>query len=155
LGAALGPEASAYPVAGGVVVRYAHPVGERLSVLATTGFSYFVSKDGYSAGYNSYGGSYTYGSMAIFWPLQVGVKAYVSERFFVQADVGVSMNVNSNYKSYTQKKVAPLVSPAIGYTIPFGSSRWSLDLGLGYENRIEPSGGYSQINLRALFNIDI
>lgn len=154
VGAAVGPNASDYPVASSLVLRYAHPVGEQVSIMATTGFSYFVSKDGYTATYSNYG-SYTSGSLAIFLPVQVGVKAYVSERFFLQADVGASLNLNSNYYSYTNNRIAPLVSPAVGYTIPFGASRWSLDLGLGYENRIESGGGYSQINFRAIFNVGL
>ena len=156
VGAAVGPVSGTYPLAGGIALRYEYPFSDTpVSLMLTTGFSYFVSSDGYSTGYDSYNGSYSYGSLAAFIPVQAGLKAYVLNKLYVQGDVGASFNVNSNYQDYTGKKVALLVSPSVGYTIPFGRSRWSVDLGLGYENRIEPGGGYSQINFRAIFNVGL
>jgi len=155
-GAAVGPASGAYPLAGGLTLRYEYPFnGTPVSLMLTTGFSYFVSSQGYGVGYNSYSGSYSYGSLAAFIPVQAGLKTYVFNKLYVQGDVGASFNVNSNYQDYTQNKVALLLSPSIGYTIPFAGSRWSLDAGLGYEDRIEPGGGYSQINLRAIFNVGL
>ena len=155
-GGTIGPASGEYPIAGGVKLRIEYPFSDNdLSLLVTTGYTYFVSSDGYSINYNSDGNSYSYGKLASFIPVQAGLKAYVFNKLYVQGDVGASFNVNSNYQDYTQKKVALLVTPSVGYTIPFGRSRWSLDAGLGYENRIEPGGGYSQINVHAIFNVGL
>jgi|GEM_PF-4011695 len=153
LGAAVGKLSSSYPVASSVNVRYSHPINDQLRILATTGFSSYVSSDGYYTGYDTYNGSFSAGSLVTFWPTQIGVKAYLVNRLFVQADAGISVNLNEYWDDIT--KVAPLVSTSVGYTVPFGRSKWSLDLGLGYENRIDKSVGFSQIKLGALFNFDL
>ncbi len=135
VGVTVGPHATDYPAAGQINLHLEIPVGEDmpLSILLKTGYTFYVSKDGYS--YNSRYG--TTGSIVSFVPAQVGVRVYVGKLFF-QGDVGASFNLNSSTSTYTGKKTALLVSPGIGYGFRFGDSdKFGVDLSLAYESRLE------------------
>jgi hypothetical protein len=157
-GGNVGTHSSDIPVASGVNLTFEYPISDtQFSVLVKTGFTFYVSANGYSTGYDTYDGGYSDGTLVSFAPLQVGTKYYVTDRIFVEGDAGVSFNLNSG-SDYTSKKVAPLVSPSAGYTLPFGSTRFSVDMSIGYEDRIAPSDDYyqyQQIYFKATFNLGL
>ncbi|HEY2583725.1 MAG TPA: hypothetical protein VGI43_18085 [Mucilaginibacter sp.] len=158
-GAAIGPVSGAYPTAGGIDLKVELPVaGNSVNLILTTGYTFYVSRGGFSTGFyaDSYGsGSYTYGSLASFVPIMAGIKAYVFNKFFIEGDVGASFNINANYAYFTGKQTALIYSPSAGYSIPLGMGKNSVDIGLGYQDRIEPGGGYSQIFVKGAFNFSL
>ena len=158
-GATVGPYSGAYPASGSLNLKFECPISDsKVNVIFTTGYTFFVSGDRY---YNeAYTGEYdnnyyTYGSLVSFIPVETGIKAYVYNRIFIEGDVGASFNINSSSSDYTNKKVALIYSPSAGYSIPFGSTRFGVDLSLGYEDRLETGGGYSQIAFKAAFNFGL
>jgi hypothetical protein len=178
VGGTIGHNASDYPVASGVNLNLEIPTSGDLplSILLKTGYTGFISKDGYSTGYSSDYGSYSYGSIVSFIPLQIGARVYVNKLFF-EAAAGASFCINSDPSAYTSKKTALLVTPAIGYGWRFGySEKFGLDLSLAYEARIEPTrsittsyddgegnsidittatGAYNQVALRVAFSFGL
>ncbi len=158
-GAAVGPYSGAYPAAGSLNVKFEYPISDsKVNIIFTTGYTFYVSSNGYSTGvyYDDYGSeSYSSGSLVSFIPVEIGIKAFVYNRIFVEGDVGASFNINSSSSDYTNKKVALIYSPSAGYSIPFGSTKFGVDLSLGYENRLETGGGYSQIAFKAAFNFSL
>jgi len=158
LGVPIGQTNTYYELASGVTLKAEFPVVDPLSITVTTGFTGYVTQGGYSTGYNSYDGSYTYGAVACFVPLEAGARLYVSRRFYVEGDLGASFNVNSNSSEFTSKQTALIYAPMAGMTIPFGGSRVSLDISLRYENRLESDYTYNnfgQIAARAVFNFNL
>ena len=156
VGVPIGSISNTYEVTMGVTAKAEIPIASPVNLTFTTGFTGYVTKGGYSVNYTT-DGSYSNGAVACFVPLEAGAKVYVAGKFFVEGDLGFSFNINSTSSDFTGKKVAPMYAPMAGYTIPFGSSRVSLDLSLRYEGRVE-SGGYSpynQVAARALFNFNL
>jgi len=159
-GFAVGAASGAYPEAGGISVNLEFPINKSsASFLLTTGYTFYVSQGGYSFGYygNGFGAStYSYGSVASFIPVEAGIKLYVAPHFFIEGYAGASFNVNTYPEDYTGQTTAFIYSPGIGYTFPVGYSRKThLDIGLAYENRVEPGGGYSQVAAKATWNFNL
>ncbi len=159
-GGTTGSASGYYPVAGGFSLRFELPLSAPVNVVLATGYTYFVSSNGYGVDYEfdtgDGGDNYSYGSLASFIPLQAGLKFFPIGRFFLEGDAGVSLKLSDNADEYPGKKVAPLISPSAGYSIAIGSSnRYSVDLSLGYDARLEPGGGYSQVAFKAVFNIGL
>jgi hypothetical protein len=159
-GIAVGPVSSAYPGAGEILLNFEFPISKSpVSLLLSTGYTFYVSQGGYSVGFYSsdYGSStYSYGSVVSFIPIEAGVKIYAIHKFFIEGNVGASFNINSNSTDYTGEKTALIYAPGAGYSFPLGNSNRSvMDVSLIYENRVEPGGGYSQVALRALWNFNL
>jgi hypothetical protein len=163
-GIAVGSVSNVYPEAGNISAKFTYPFkGTPVSLTLKTGYTFYASNSGYDIGVGyggfgySYGSdSYGYGSVASFVPVTAGLKVYVANRFFIEGEAGVSFNVNTYPGDYTGKTTAFIYSPGAGYSFPLGYSRkQSLDLGLAYENRVEPGGGYEQIAIHAFFNFGL
>jgi len=158
-GAAIGSNSGAYPAAGGVHFKLECPLSDtKLSILFSTGYTFYVSANGYSYESDGFGDSYTNGSLLSFIPLQVGAKYYVADRFFVAGEAGALFNLNSSSVDENGKsiaKVSPLIVPSVGYTIPFGNTRGSVDLSVGYEANPQSGGGYNQAFFKATFNFGL
>jgi hypothetical protein len=160
-GVATGAASSVYPEAGGISLNAEFPLGKsQVSLLFTTGYTFYVSGGDYSLGYYSYddyGGSTDYyGDVASFIPVEAGLKIYIHRKLFIEGFAGASFNVNTYASDYTGRTTAFVYSPGIGYTLSERySGRSSFDVGLMYENRIEPGGGYSQLALRAVWNFGL
>jgi hypothetical protein len=156
-GGAIGSNSGAYPAAGGVHIKLEYPLSDtKLSLTLSTGYTFYVSANGYSYESDGYGDSYTNGSILSFVPLQVGAKYYVADRFFLAGEAGALFNLNSSSVDENGKpiaKVSPLIVPSVGYTIPFGRTRGSVDLSVGYEANPQSGGGYNQAFFRATFNL--
>ena len=159
-GLTVGAFSGAFPDAGAISVNFELPIKKsQVSLLLTTGYSFFVSQGGYAVGYDGYGfGGSTYygGSVASFIPVEAGLKINLPRRFFIEGYIGASFNVNSYSSYYTGNATALIYSPGAGYTFPMGyNGRSNLDVGLFYENRPEPGGGYSQIAAKAVWNFSL
>jgi hypothetical protein len=159
-GFATGAASGVYPEAGGISLNFEFPINKSpVSFLLTTGYTFYVSGGGYSIGYDGFGfggSSYAYGSVASFIPVEAGIKIYVAHQFFIEGYAGASFNVNSYPQDYTGQTTAFIYSPGAGYTFPFGNGENSkLDVGLFYENRIEPGGGYTQVAVKAVWNFKL
>jgi len=165
VGATVGAHSSDFPAASGVHLKLEYPLSDsKVSLMFTTGYTFYVSANGYSTGYID-GNSYSSGDLAAFVPVEAGVRVYVLNRLFLQGDAGASFNINSTSSDYTNKKVALLVSPSAGYALPFGSTRFGLDFSLGYEARLETAGGtttadypvgsYNQVVFRLAFRFGL
>ena len=159
-GFATGAASGVYPEAGGISLNFEFPINKSpVSLLLTTGYTFYVSGGGYSFGYDGYGfggSTYAYGSIASFIPVEAGIKLYVAHQFFIEGYAGASFNVNSYPADYTGQTTAFIYSPGAGYSFPFGNSENSkLDVSLAYENRIEPGGGYSQVAVKAVWNFKL
>ncbi len=159
-GVTTGPASSVYPEAGGISLNFEYPLGSSpVSLLLSAGYTFYVSGGGYSIGYDGYGfdgSTYAYGSIASFVPIEAGAKIYVANQFFIEGYAGASFNVNSYPADYTGKATALIYSPGIGYSFPFlNNGNSTMDVGLAYENRLEPGGGYSQVAARAVWNFGL
>jgi hypothetical protein len=161
VGATTGVHSGDFPVASGVHLKLEYPLSDsKVSLIFTTGYTFYVSSNGYSDDYYD-GSNYSSGDLVAFVPVELGARIYVHNRFFLQGDAGASFNVNSTSSDYTNKKVALLVSPSAGYALPFGRTNFGLDFSLGYEARIETAGGlttayypvgsYNQVVFRLAF----
>jgi hypothetical protein len=136
VGATVGPHAADLPVGGGIHVKLEYPVVDnQVSLMLTAGYTFFVSGTGYQYESDTEGDSYSSGELVNFVPVMVGARFYVANKLFIQGDVGASFNINST--GYTNSKTALIVSPSVGYALPFGSSRFGLDLSLAYEDRFD------------------
>jgi len=159
-GFATGAASGVFPEAGGISLNLEFPIAKSpVSVLFTTGYTFYVTGGGYSVGFDSYGfGGSTdyYGDVASFIPIEAGLKVYVARKFFIEGYAGASINVNSYPSDYTGQTTAFIYSPGIGYTFPMRYNETShLDLSLNYENRQEPGGGYSQVAVKAVWNFNL
>jgi len=160
-GFSTGPVSAAFPEAGALSFKFEFPVAKSpLSVLLSTGYTFFVSSGGYDIGFygsefgvSGYGGD---GQVASFIPIEAGLKLKITPRVFIEGDAGVSFNINYYSSDYTGQKTAFVYSPAVGYSFPLGfSERQNLDLSLLYENRPEAGGGYSQFAARLVWNFGL
>ncbi|MBS1521211.1 MAG: hypothetical protein JST50_09450 [Bacteroidetes bacterium] len=157
-GFSTGPVSDYFPEAGGISVALEVPLKHSpVSVLFSTGYTFYVSGGGYDVGYDPYYGydygTYYYGDIASFIPVEAGLKIFPIRRFFIEGLAGASFNVNNYSSDYTYKPTAFIYSAGGGYSFPLGfRGRNSTDLSLFYENRPEPGGGYSQVGVKATFN---
>jgi hypothetical protein len=163
-GVAVGSVSSVYPVAGELSLRLVYPISTSpVSLTFTTGYTFYTSSSSYAVGadFGGFGVGYTtgddyYGSTASFIPVMAGLKVYVARRVFIEGEAGASFNVNSYPGDYTGKTTAFIYSPGAGYTFPLGfRGRNSADIGLFYENRVEPGGGYTQIAAHIAYNFGL
>jgi len=160
-GFATGPVSGAFPEAGALSLKFELPLGKSpVSVLLSTGYTFYVSGGGYDIGYyysDYYASSYYGGGdVASFIPVEAGLKINIARKVFIEADAGISFNVNTYSSDYTGQKNAFIYSPAIGYSFPLDyGNRQKLDVSLLYENRPETGGGYSQVAVRAVWNFNL
>lgn len=156
-GFSTGVVADYFPAAGGLTLGLEVPLKQSpVSVLFSTGYTFYVSDSGYDVGFDGYGydyGTYYEGDIASFIPIQAGLKVFPVRRVFFEGLGGVSFNVNSYSSDYTYKSTAFIYSFGAGYSFPMSfRGRNSTDLSLFYENRPEPGGGYSQVGVKAIFS---
>ena len=155
-GFSTGPVSNYFPEAGGISVGLEVPIKQSpVSVLFSTGYTFYVSGGGYDVGVDNYGygyGAYYSGDIASFIPVEAGLKIFPARRFFIEGLAGASFNVNSYTSDYTYKSTAFVYSFGAGYSFPLGfRGRNSTDLSAFYENRPEQGGGYSQVGVKAAF----
>ena len=153
-GFSTGPVSGYFPAAGGLIAGLEAPIEKSpVSVLFSSGYTFYVSGGGYYGGYYGYGyGTYYGGDVASFIPVEAGLKVFPGQGFFLEGLGGASFNVNSYSVYYTYKVTSFIYSFGAGYSIPLGfRSRNSTDLSVFYENRPENGGGYSQVGFKAVF----
>ncbi len=163
-GVTVGAASGYFPEAGGLEIKLEYPLtNSPVNFIVKTGFT-FYSSGSTSIDVGGYGADFSYGtygdgssSVAAFIPVEVGAKAYVIDRFFIEGDVGVSFNINSYSEDYTSKKTALIFSPSVGYSFPLGEySNHSMDLGVGYESRVDQSyGSYNQVYIKAAYRFGL
>ncbi len=152
------PNSSSTPYAGGLIFRLQSPVTSRLSLIFKTGYTFYAAGDVTLGSYNDnpYLETPATGTIWSFVPVEAGAKFFFIEKWYIEADGGVSFFLN--YHPGGNKSVAPIVTPGLGYDIHFGPSKNYLDLGCNYENRINYSSAisdFSQISFHAILNFGL
>ncbi len=147
VGPSVGHQSGGFPAGFGVAAKLENPIASSpVSLTGSLGYEGFVSKDGYYTGYSSYNGNYSAGALASFIPVMIGARVYAGKIFF-EGDAGASFNINGTHSYYTDKPVALVLSPSIGYGFRFGSSqRFGLDLSVSYQTRLESNKDYNYID---------
>ena len=152
IGAVTGPASNTYEEAAGVSLKLEVPVASSpLSLTVSAAYSGFITKGGFATGYDTYDGSYSYGSIASFVPLEVGARVYASKMFFLEGDVGASFSLNS--QDVSGKSVGLIYAPIAGVSIPVRSS--FIDVSLRYESRVVSNYNFDQIAVRAAFKFGL
>jgi hypothetical protein len=164
-GGAVGPASNNYTYASGFLAKYELPVkSSALSLTLTSGYSFFIPETRYTDAahmpdvvYDNFDYSH-----AAFVPLELGARLYLAKKLYFEGNLGASFNVNSHPEYYTNKTVALLVSPNLGYSFRFGpSGKVGLDLNLGYEDRFESTtvayrqGSYGRIAVSAALSFGL
>ncbi len=163
LGIATGKHADDYPLASGFGIKFEFPVSASpVSIMFSGAYNFMLSNDGYRRYNDNYDGNYSSNvRVASFAPVELGLRVYIN-RFFLEGNAGASFNLNENHSNYTNKNVALIIAPNLGYAFRFKQSKkYGLDLSLGYETRLEnyqpydfsSYGSYNQIALHAMFSI--
>jgi hypothetical protein len=114
-------------------------------IVITSGISTFIVKFDYSGALDN----------ASYVPVEAGGKYYFSKLGYIEADFGVSNNINSNY---TAEKTAFMYSPVIGISAPTNKPnkhKSTIDMGLRYEGRVESGGTVGQIALRVAYRFGL
>jgi len=153
-GGALPPQSETTPITGGFILGLESRINSKLGLVFKTGFSFYTASDLSLGSYDEYDDSYgpVTGTVSSFIPFEVGAKFYIAEGLYIEGDGGVSFYLN--FHPGGNKLIAPVVSPGLGYNIPFKGSKNTLDLGFNYEDRIynaTPITDFSQIAFHATF----
>jgi hypothetical protein len=153
-GVPLGTVSNYYSGTAGISFQYQFPLGlSPVNVVLSTGYMGYFTDSGYGGYYDGGygGGAYYSGDVASFIPVEAGLKFYFNRHIFIEGDAGVSFNINSNTSYYTGSETAFIYAPSVGYAMPVGFSKTSVELSLRYESRLETDWGYNQLALRAAF----
>lgn len=140
IGLPQGPEKSRYDYTTGFSVKFELPSKVKaLKFIISGGYNVFVANTNIRGT-----------TEADFLPVDLGVKYYI-HRFYVEGEVGGSLNLNSNYSS---SKLALLYAPTIGYTIQ-GLDFDEIDLGVGYQARQQTGGTLGQAFLHIAYKFNL
>ena len=112
-----------------------------LNYTLTVGYQSFQVKSEYSRFINN----------ASYVPIKGGLKYYTSSNFYLEGEVGASINTNSNY---TASKTAFVYAPGIGVNLPVAGGS-AFDLGLRFESRVENGGSLNQFALRLAYKFNL
>jgi len=112
-----------------------------LNYTLTVGYQSFMVKNEYSRFINN----------ATYVPVKGGLKYFTSNNFYLEGEVGASINTNGNYSG---SKTAFLYAPGIGVNLPIAGGN-AFDLGLRYESRVESGGSVSQFALRLAYKFNL
>jgi hypothetical protein len=113
-----------------------------LNYTLTVGYQSFMVKSEYSIIKN-----------ATYIPIKGGLKYFTSNNFYLEGELGASINTN-RYYGYTGSKTAFLYAPGIGVNFPLAGGN-AFDLGLRYESRLEDGGALSQFALRLAYKFNL
>lgn len=99
---------------------------------------------------------------AFYVPVEAGGRYYFSKLGYVEADFGISNNINSkknpiylNGVIVNAPKTAFIYSPVIGFTAPVYKKKTKIDIGFRYEGRVENGGPVGQIAARAAYRFGL
>jgi hypothetical protein len=127
----------------GASVKLEIPVSaSQLSFVVTGGFSDFLVKYSYIGLLQN----------TLYIPIEVGGRCYFSKIGYLEEDIGLSNNLNSNY---TAAKTAFIYAPIIGFSAPTNKHKAIIDIGLRYESRVESGGTVSQVALRVAYRFGV
>ena len=112
-----------------------------LNYTLTVGYQSFMVKSEYKRFINN----------ATYVPIKGGLKYYTSNNFYLEGEIGASINTNSGY---TASRTAFMYAPGIGVNLPLTSGN-AFDLGLRYESRVEDGGSLSQFALRLAYKFNL
>jgi hypothetical protein len=145
-GVPVGQASEIYGKVLGASLKLEVPVSKSpFSIVITSGISTFLVKFDYTGILDN----------ASYIPVEAGGKYYFSKMGYVEADLGVSNNINSNY---TAEKTAFMYSPVIGISAPTNKPnkhKTTIDMGLRYEGRVENGGTVGQIALRVAYRFGL
>jgi len=134
-------------------LKYAAPIASsRLYLTLTGGISDYLVKLTYVGAANP----------AFYVPVEAGGRYYFSKLGYIEADFGVSNNINSkknpiylNGVIVNEPRTAFIYSPIIGFSAPVYKKKTKIDIGFRYEGRIENGGTVGQIAARAAYRFGL
>ncbi|MGZ3873024.1 MAG: hypothetical protein ACXVJD_08900 [Mucilaginibacter sp.] len=129
------PASGAFRYALGGDIRLQKDINQQLSVTLTTGFSHFFEKEHF-ANYLQYGSPYN------VIPVKAGIKAFLTDNFYVGAEAGVGFGFEQWGNSF-------VYSPAAGLAFKNG-----LDISIKYED-YTTDRNTRDIALRFAYGIDL
>src|SRR3569833_2773073 len=140
-GLTTGSLADSYGSVIGASVKFELPVASPgLAITATAGISEFLVRLDYD------------GPVKLdpdnFIPVNLGIKYYFSGIGYIEADGGLSQNIQNNFIG---RSSAFIYSPIIGFSAPTNKHTGTIDLGLRYESRIGGAGNINQVALRLAY----
>ncbi|MDR3694726.1 hypothetical protein [Mucilaginibacter sp.] len=149
----VGKMADVYGSVIGASVKYEAPIASsRFNLTLTAGISDYLVKLTYVGAANP----------AFYVPLEVGGRYYFSKLGYVEADFGISNNINSknnpvylNGVIVNASKAAFIYSPVIGFSAPVYKKKTKIDIGFRYEGRVENGGPVGQIAARAAYRFGL
>lgn len=115
------PAQSIYSVGLGGSLKLEVPVAHKFSVSATGGFTTMTYKSTFSRAFGS-PGSDTY------VPLKGGVKYYASQGFYLEGELGTTLETSHDSRSLFAWSLGP------GFVIPVNHDKSGVDLGFRYES---------------------
>ena len=132
----------------GGTARLQYGVADNLALTLTSGYYNFFGKkiaDGLDTKYPSFG----------IVPVKVGIKAFLSQNFYVSGEVGAGFETKDAY-AYTSNTSADngkatklIASPGIGYA----TKSW--DIGARYENFSGQNNNYGTVGLRIAYGFGL
>ncbi|WP_295673830.1 hypothetical protein [uncultured Mucilaginibacter sp.] len=148
-----GKMANVYGSVIGASVKYEAPIASsRFNLTLTAGISDYLVKLTYTGSANP----------AFYVPIEIGGRYYFSKLGYVEADFGLSNNINNNKNPIylngvivNAPKTAFIFSPVIGFSAPVYKKKTKIDIGFRYEGRVESGGPVGQIAARAAYRFGL
>lgn len=121
----------------GASLQYDIPVAYRLNVTISATYLYYEFTNRYRRELQSFG---VFQSSAAFVPVKMGIKSYLNENFFSEAQIGATLSTEAD------EGTAFAYSPGFGYTFNGG-----LELGVRYEGWTKNNNTFDMFAARLSF----
>jgi len=149
----VGKMSSVYGSVIGASVKYEAPIASSHFYLTLTGgITDYLVKITYLGNANP----------AFYVPVEAGGRYYFSKLGYIEADFGISNNINGKkHPIYLDgvivnaPKTAFIYSPVIGFSAPVYKKKTKIDIGFRYEGRVENGGTVGQIAARAAYRFGL
>jgi hypothetical protein len=149
----VGKMSSVYGSVIGASVKYEAPIAaSRFYLTLTGGITDYLVKITYLGSANP----------AFYVPVEAGGRYYFSKLGYIEADFGISNNINGkkhpiylNQVIVDAPKTAFIYSPVIGFSAPVYKKKTKIDIGFRYEARVENGGPVGQIAARAAYRFGL
>lgn len=139
----------------GGTARLQYGISDNLALTLTSGYYNFFGKENTTTITNGTNVTRITNKAIDFGivPVKVGIKAFVSQNFYLAGEIGAGFETKDAYRGATgdfNKKATKLIaSPGIGYA----TQKW--DVGVRYENYSGQSNNYGALGLRIAYGFGL